>query len=67
MAKIDDILAQMKQNPTGVRFKDLCKIYDHFLVNLAKREAVIGFIKLHGKVIPESIFRTIKEKPKHIR
>jgi len=30
MAKIDDILAQMKQDPTGVRFKDLCKIYDHF-------------------------------------
>ena len=30
MAKIDDILAQMKQNPRGVRFNDLCKVCDHF-------------------------------------
>ena len=31
MAKIDDILAQMKQNPRDVRFSDLCKVCDHFL------------------------------------
>ena len=30
MAKIDDMLAQMKQSPSGVRFSDLCKICDHF-------------------------------------
>jgi len=30
MAKIDDILAQMKQNPKGVRFTDLRKVCDHF-------------------------------------
>mgnify|MGYP002154960652 FL=1 len=30
MARIDDILAQMKQNPSGVRFLDLCKVCDHF-------------------------------------
>jgi len=30
MAKIDDILAQMKQNPRDVRFNDLCKVGDHF-------------------------------------
>jgi hypothetical protein len=30
MAKIDDILAQMKQNPRDVRFSDLCKVCDHF-------------------------------------
>jgi len=30
MAKIDDILVQMKQNPKGVRFMDLCKVCDHF-------------------------------------
>ncbi len=30
MAKIDDILAQMKQNAKGVRFTDLCKVCDHF-------------------------------------
>ena len=26
MAKIDDILAQMKRNPRDVRFADLCKV-----------------------------------------
>ena len=30
MPKIDHILAQMKQNPRDVRFKDLCKVCDHF-------------------------------------
>jgi len=30
MAKIDRILAQMKQNPGDVRFNDLCKVCDHF-------------------------------------
>ncbi len=30
MAKIDDIVAQMKLNPRGVRFSDLCKVCDHF-------------------------------------
>jgi hypothetical protein len=30
VARIDDILAQMKQNPSGVRFGDLCKVCDHF-------------------------------------
>ena len=38
-----------------------------FLVNLVKVGAVIGFIKPHGKVIRESIFRIIKEKPRHTR
>ena len=30
MAKIDDILAQMKQNPKDVRFSDLCKVCEKF-------------------------------------
>jgi hypothetical protein len=38
-----------------------------FLVNLAKVGAVIEFTKSHGKEIPESIFRIIKEKPRHTR
>jgi len=29
MAKIDDILAQMKRNPKGVRFADLCKVCEN--------------------------------------
>ena len=30
MASIDDILAQMRRNPRGVLFSDLCKVCDHF-------------------------------------
>ncbi len=30
MASIADILAQMKRNPTGVRFNDLCKVCDYY-------------------------------------
>lgn len=30
MASVEDILANMRRNPTGIRFKDLCKVCDHF-------------------------------------
>ena len=30
MAKIDEIIAKMMQNPKGIRFTDLCKVCDHF-------------------------------------
>ena len=30
MADIDNILAQMKRNPKGVRFSDLSKVCEHF-------------------------------------
>lgn len=30
MAKIDDILLQMKRNPKDVRFTDLCKVCENF-------------------------------------
>ena len=30
MAKIDDILMEMKRNPNGVRYNDLCKVCDYY-------------------------------------
>ena len=30
MAKIDEIISKMKENPKGIRFNDLCKVCDHF-------------------------------------
>jgi hypothetical protein len=30
MANMEDTLAQMKSNPGGVRFNDLCKVCNHF-------------------------------------
>ena len=33
MGRIEDILAQMEQNPADVRFSDLCKVCDHYFEN----------------------------------
>lgn len=30
MSRIDDSVAQMGRNPTGVSFADLCRVCDHF-------------------------------------
>lgn len=30
MASIEEILAQMKRSPKGVRFKDLCRVCDQY-------------------------------------
>jgi hypothetical protein len=30
MAKINEIITRMTQNPKGIRFRDLCKVCDHF-------------------------------------
>jgi len=32
MAKIDNILAQMKRNPKNVGFSDLCKVCENFRI-----------------------------------
>jgi hypothetical protein len=28
MAKVEDIIAEMKRNPKGIRYQDLCKVCD---------------------------------------
>ena len=30
MTKIADIVANMKRNPKGIRFQDLCKVCEHY-------------------------------------
>lgn len=30
MASIDELLSGMKNNPAGIRFRDLCKVCDHY-------------------------------------
>ena len=30
MAKVKDIVLSMKRNPKGIRFIDLCVVYDHY-------------------------------------
>lgn len=30
MTKIEDLIAAMEKNPSGIRFADLCKVCDHY-------------------------------------
>jgi hypothetical protein len=30
MSKIEDIIAQMRRNPKGIRFRDICKVCDFY-------------------------------------
>jgi len=30
MARVDEIVANMKRNPKGIRFRDLCKVCDFY-------------------------------------
>ena len=30
MAKIEDVIADMRRNPKGIRFQDLCKVCDSY-------------------------------------
>lgn len=33
MPSIDDILKRMRSDPTGIRFRELCRVCDHFFGN----------------------------------
>ena len=37
MAQVEEILAQMRRNPKGVRFADLCQVYDFFFGKARQR------------------------------
>jgi hypothetical protein len=37
MAQVEDILAQMRRNPKGVRFHDLCHVCDFFFGKARQR------------------------------
>ena len=37
MSKVDDILAQMKQSPKNIRFKDLCSVCDYYFGEARQR------------------------------
>jgi hypothetical protein len=37
MAQVEEILAQMRRNPKGVRFADLCQVCDFFFGKARQR------------------------------
>jgi hypothetical protein len=38
MAKVEDVIAEMRRNPKGIRFQDLCKVCD-FLFGEARQKS----------------------------
>jgi len=64
MAKIDDILAQMKQNPRGVRFNDWCKVCDHFFGEPRRRGSSHRIYKTPWQGDPRINIQNLKEKAK---
>ena len=53
VAKITNIVAAMRANPKAIRFDDLCKVCDAFLVSLVNQALAIGYTKHHGEEIRE--------------
>jgi len=51
MSDIEKILATMRRNPKGIRFRDLCKVCDATLANPGRAAAVIVFTKHPGREI----------------
>ena len=52
MASIEEILAQMRRSPKGVRFKDLCKVATSISEKPGSRDLVIASIGHLGRAIP---------------
>jgi len=67
MAQVDEILAQMRRNPKGVRFHDLCQVCDFFFGKPASAAAVIVSTGHPGREILGSIFRMTRGWPKPIK
>jgi hypothetical protein len=39
MARIADILKDMRRNPKGIRFRDLCRVCDHYFGQARQRKS----------------------------
>jgi len=64
MAKIDEIISKMKQNPRGIRFSDLCKVCDHFFGEPRKSASSHRVYKTPWQGDPRINIQNYKEKAK---
>ena len=64
MAKLDEIIRQMKRNPKGVRFTDLCKVCDHFFGEPRKRASSHAVYKTPWQGDPRINIQNHKGKAK---
>ena len=64
MAKIDDILAQMKRNSNDVRFDDLCKVCENFFGEPRKGASSHRIYRTHWQGDPRINIQNYKGKAK---
>lgn len=66
MGQIEEIVAEMRRNPKGIRFRDLRTVCDS-LFGKARQGAAIAYTRLRGREIRASISRITKAWPKRTR
>ncbi len=64
MAKIDEILARMKNNPMDIKFIDLCRICDHYFGNARQKSGSHRVYKMPWKGDPRVNIQNHKGKAK---
>ncbi|MGB5616472.1 MAG: toxin HicA, partial [Desulfobacterales bacterium] len=62
--KVDDILAQMKWNPKNVRFRDLCKVCDHYFGEARQKSGSHRIYKMPWQGDPRINIQNSKGKAK---
>jgi hypothetical protein len=64
MSKIEDILAKMRRNPTGIRFVDLCRVCDHFFGEARQKKSSHRVYKTHWQGDPRVNIQNAKGNAK---
>jgi predicted HicB family RNase H-like nuclease len=60
MSRIEEIIADMRRNPQGIRFRDLCRVCENFFGKARQGGSSHRPTKRHGRATHGSIFRTTK-------
>ena len=64
MASIEEILAQMKRNPKGVHFKDLCRVCDQYFGDARQSGTSHRIYKMPWQGDPRVNIQNVKGKAK---
>ena len=64
MASIEEILAQMKRSPKGVRFKDLCRVCDQYFGEARQSGTSHRIYKMPWQGDPRVNIQNVKGKAK---
>ena len=64
MVQVDDILSQMIRNPKNVRFRDLCKVCDHFFGKARQKSGSHRIYKMPWQGDPRINIQNSKGKAK---